>query len=97
MQHVLLVYDSLDRSYVDRKFSAPLACKIQMRIVNLHMQLFCVDMFPCGSFKKHLNESVLSLLRRGGALKTSTGKRKYKKCKYNANLQSHKKVWYFTS
>lgn len=62
MQHVLLVYDSLDRSYVDRKFSAPLACKIQMRLVNLHMQLFCVDMFPCGSFKKHLNESVLSLL-----------------------------------
>ena len=35
--------------------------------------------------------------RNGGAENASTGKRKYGKCKYNANLQSHKKVWYFTS
>jgi len=29
--------------------------------------------------------------RNGGAENASTGKRKYGKCKYNANLQSHKK------
>ena len=62
--------------------------------------LYCIVLYTKMDARCDKPETVIgrTISFLGGAENASTGKRKYGKCKYNANLQSDKKkVWYFTS